>query len=160
MLIADPLPGFGPPYVKHVAWTRPSCMGRVWRCERRGLSHAAGGRVGVARDLRCVHDAGGTQTGAGTPTKSSLYYYFNCRNRLVFAARNLAGRDRLRWALHSPRYAQQVVLRGGRRQLLRPWTCVLPAVRGTLSGLRTLLVGVPAAAPRPATPQVGAPSGC
>lgn len=121
--------------------------------------HAAGGRVGVARDLRCVHDAGGTQTGAGTPSKSSLYYYFNCRNRLVFAARNLTGRDRLRWALHSPRYAQQVVLRGGRRQLLRPWTCVLPAVRGTLSGLRMLLVGGPAAAPRPATPQVGAPSG-
>ena len=47
VLIADPLPGFGPPYVKLVAWTRPSCMGRVWRCERRGLSHAAGGRVEV-----------------------------------------------------------------------------------------------------------------
>jgi len=119
---------------------------------------AAGGRVEVARDLRCVHDAGGTQADAGTPTKSALYYYFNCRNRLVFAARNLAARDRLRWALHSARYAWQVVLRGGRRQLVRPWRCVLPAVRGTLSGLRTLVVGLPSPTARPATPQVDAPS--
>ncbi|PFG37508.1 GT2 family glycosyltransferase [Flavimobilis soli] len=120
--------------------------------------HAAGGRVDVARDLRCVHDAGGTQAGAGSPSKSPLYYFFNTRNRLVFAARNLGARGRVRWALHSPRYARQVVLRGGRRQLLRPWRCVVPAVRGTVSGLRALVVGLPATTPRAATPQVGAPS--
>ena len=68
--------------------------------------HAAGGRVGVARDLRCVHDAGGTQTGAGTPTKSSLYYYFNCRNRLLFAAAHLPGRDRARWRRGAAGYAR------------------------------------------------------
>ena len=42
VVIADPLPGFGPSYVKHVAWTRPSCMGRASRCVRRWLTHAAG----------------------------------------------------------------------------------------------------------------------
>lgn len=104
-----------------------------------------GGRLEIADNLVCVHDQGGTQRGAthSTREKSPLYYYYNCRNRLLFAARHLAPRDRLAWALRSPAHARRVVLRGGRRQLLRPWRCVLPAVRGTLSGLRAL-----AAAPR------------
>ena len=121
----------------------------AWRWQR------LGGRVAVAADLRCVHDAGGTQrAGGSTGAKSSLYYYYNCRNRLVFARRHLPARDRVRWALYAPRYARAVVLRGGRRQLLRPWRCVLPAARGTVRGLAALVTSSPTGTVRTATPQV------
>lgn len=99
--------------------------------------HRQGGRSEVAADLTCVHDPGGTQGAAST--KSALYYYYNCRNRLLFARRHLPPADRARWALHAPGYAWEVVLRGGRRQLVRPWRNALPAVRGTLSGLWALV---------------------
>lgn len=101
----------------------------------------AGGRLAVADDVVCVHDQGGTQRdGADAgPAKSPLYYYYNCRNRLLFAARHLDRRGRLVWALGSLAHARRVVLRGGRRQLLRPGRNVLPAARGTFSGLRALL---------------------
>ena len=47
----------------------------------------AGGALLLRADATAVHDAGGTQSGAG---KSSLYVYFNCRNRLLFARKRLA----------------------------------------------------------------------
>lgn len=101
--------------------------------------HQQGGRSLVAEDLTCIHDPGGTQDPSASRTKSPLYYYYNCRNRLVFARRHLGLRERLRWALHAPAYAREVVLRGGRRQLVRPWRNALPATRGTLSGLGALI---------------------
>lgn len=99
--------------------------------------HQQGGRSEVAADLTCVHDPGGTQGAART--KSALYYYYNCRNRLLFARRHLSPGDRARWALHAPAYACEVVLRGGRRQLVRPWRNALPAARGTFDGLWALV---------------------
>ncbi|MCL2454949.1 MAG: glycosyltransferase [Micrococcales bacterium] len=99
----------------------------------------AGARLVRRDDLVAVHDAGGTQEHAGTRRKSDLYYRANCRGRLVFAARHLDRRARVRWVLWAPAYARAVVLRGGRRQLLRSPRPVLAAVSGTLAGLRYLL---------------------
>lgn len=109
--------------------------------------NALGGRSEIAEDLRCVHDPGGTQRDAvASRAKSSTYYYYDTRNRLVFARRHLAARDRARWALHAPAYAWACLLRGGRRQLRRPTTSLWPVVRGTCAGLAALVTpGRPAA---------------
>jgi len=47
----------------------------------------AGGRLAVRQDLVAVHDVGGTQHDVTQRAKSSTYYYYSCRNRLVFAAK-------------------------------------------------------------------------
>ena len=44
----------------------------------------------VVPDLTAVHAVGGTQGASG---KSPLYRYYNCRNRLLFARRNLSRRQ-------------------------------------------------------------------
>lgn len=124
-----------------------------WRVTR------SGGRLVVRDDIDVVHSIGGTQhspvsitsgpgrTGEGhssitryvngkTPGKSTTYIHFNCRNRLVFAAKFLNDRDYHRWLWRSPTYARLVLLRGGRRQLLRhPIGPVLAAVRGSVEGV-------------------------
>ncbi len=91
-----------------------------------------GGQLLVRQDLLAVHSVGGTQGGHG---KSPTYYYYSCRNRLLFAAKHLPARRIFTWLLHSPRYSTSVVLRGGRRQLLRPWAPVSAGVRGTTRGM-------------------------
>ena len=101
----------------------------------------AGGRLRVVRDAVAVHDEGGTQVRSSERALSTTYYYFNIRNRLVFAAHHLPVRDRLRWALTAPSEAWAVLLRGGRRQLVHspdPWRA---ALTGTLAGLRALVPG-------------------
>ncbi|GIG28915.1 glycosyltransferase [Cellulomonas marina] len=102
-----------------------------WRVRR------AGGTVAVLDEARAGHAVGGTQRGgaSSSPAKSPTYYYWNCRNRLLFATQHLSRRTRLRWALTTGSYAVEVLLRGGRRQLLRPWRPVSAVVRGTLAGL-------------------------
>ena len=100
---------------------------------------ATGARLVLRTDVEAVHDAGGTQEHAGARRKSDLYYRANCRSRLVFAAAHLDAAGRARWALRSAGYARAVVLRGGRRQLLRTPRPALAAASGTLSGLWYLL---------------------
>jgi GT2 family glycosyltransferase len=90
----------------------------------------AGGALLVRQDLTVVHDVGGTQGG-----KSPAYMRFNCRNRLLFAAAHLARPERARWCRGAAGYARQVLLRAGRRELLRRPGLVVAAVRGTLEGL-------------------------
>ncbi len=118
----------------------------------------AGVPLVVRHDVTAVHDAGGTQATAGSRRKSDGYYRDNCRGRLVFAAHHLDGRTRARWALGAPGYACEVVLRGGRRQLLRDPRPVLAALRGTLEGAwyarRRRTPWPPAPSPAPTT---GAP---
>ena len=101
----------------------------------------AGGSLTVVESAQAVHDEGATHDDAtnGDPSasraKSATYYYFNIRNRLLFAALHLDARHVRRWVLTAPRAARAVVLQGGRRQLVRstaPWTA---AVRGTWDGL-------------------------
>lgn len=113
-----------------------------WRCT------AAGGSLVVRGDVVAVHSVGGTQDG-GTQDgagKSALYVFFNCRNRLLFAAAHLGRLDLLRWLLLSPGYAVLVLQRGGRRNLLRRLGPLsVAAVRGTISGavlaVRSRLIG-------------------
>jgi GT2 family glycosyltransferase len=98
------------------------------------LSHrcvVAGGSVVTRTDLEVVHSVGGTQ-GAG---KSALYYRYNCRNRLLFAARHLSSPLVLRWLATTPGYTREVLLRGGRRQFVQRPSLALAAVHGTAAGI-------------------------
>jgi N-acetylglucosaminyl-diphospho-decaprenol L-rhamnosyltransferase len=97
-----------------------------WRCTD------AGGQLKVRDDLTVLHSVGGSQEGSG---KSPLYVYFNCRNRLLFAAKHLTRRQVYAWLVSSPAYAWAVMSRSGRRAVARkPMAMVSAAVRGTWAG--------------------------
>lgn len=95
---------------------------------------ACGRRLVVRPDLRIVHDEGGTQGSQGSRAKSYPYYYWNCRNRLLFGRRfaRVPWRD---WLAATPAQSWQILLRGGRRQILADPGTLAAAVRGTLAGL-------------------------
>lgn len=111
-----------------------------------------GGAVAVCADAQATHAQGGTQGtgqhGAGQ-AKSYSYYYYNVRNRLVYAARNLDALDRRRWRRRSVQAAWEVIARGGRRQLLTSVQPLIAAARGLRDGLayRPVPVATPTAAP-------------
>jgi GT2 family glycosyltransferase len=96
----------------------------------------AGGRLVVRSDLTVVHDVGATQPGA---RKSSRYLYYNCRNRLLFAAKHLDRRHQLRWLAATPRITWRVMARDGRRAVLRSPGRNLAAVRGSMAGALRVL---------------------
>lgn len=100
--------------------------------------HRAGGALVLRRDLSVRHDEGGTQTPAGGRAKSDLYYYFNCRNRLLFAQHWVGPEQARRWLLQTPAQSRQIWLRGGRRQLLTSPGGAVAAVRGSASGVRAV----------------------
>lgn len=118
------------------------------------LSHRAlarGARLELA-EASVVHDPGGTQAdGRRGRAKSELYYYCNIRNRLLYAAKHLEADDVRRWSRSAPRVGLEVLLRGGRRQLLtsvRPWRAYVRALR---DGRRLARRRLPSA--RPARPR-------
>ncbi|WP_231555002.1 glycosyltransferase family 2 protein [Microbacterium sp. ZOR0019] len=82
---------------------------------------AAGGTLALVEDARAVHDEGGTQRAARemARAKSEGYYYYNIRNRMLFAVRHLDDASVERWRRSIRRTAREVILRGGRRQLLQ-----------------------------------------
>lgn len=98
------------------------------------LSHRvldAGGSL-VLADAVVVHDEGGTHDGDTTDrAKSPTYYYFNIRNRLMYARKHLDGADVRRWRRSSLRVGYGVLLQGGRRQLLSPapWKAYARGIR-------------------------------
>ncbi|OMH31368.1 glycosyltransferase [Tersicoccus sp. Bi-70] len=97
----------------------------------------AGGRLEVREDAVAVHDEGAThRTGPEQLGKSPTYYYFNTRNRLQYAVDHLDRATVGRWLLLAPWCAWQILLQGGRRQLLHPVAPVGAAARGTLAGTR------------------------
>lgn len=99
-----------------------------WRCA------AAGGQLMVRDDIVVTHSVGGTQQATG---KSFLYYYYNCRNRILFARKNLDTATQRRWMRRSVSAARLIVLRGGKRQFLsRPWLPIWAAITGTVAGMR------------------------
>lgn len=98
----------------------------------------AGASLAVVPEARAVHDEGGTQQPSGERARSETYYYYNIRNRLLFAAQHLPPADRRRWVRTAPAEAYQILLRGGRRQLLQSWAPWRAAVRGTWDGLRLM----------------------
>ena len=95
---------------------------------------AAGAELIVATDLLVQHDEGGTQQPTGGRAKSDAYYYFNTRNRLLFAVHNLDRRAVLRWLLRTPSESWQILLRGGRRGLVQSSGPLRSAIRGSLGG--------------------------
>lgn len=101
---------------------------------------AAGGSVRLVPDATAVHAEGGTQDGDDHSTaggaKSATYYYYNVRNRLVFAALRLDAETRRSWRRHTLRVSWGVLMQGGRRQLRRPGRTLLPVVRGLRDGRR------------------------
>jgi N-acetylglucosaminyl-diphospho-decaprenol L-rhamnosyltransferase len=104
---------------------------------RRALD--AGARLLVDDQAVATHDVGGTQpTDQARRTKSAVYYYYNTRNRLVFAAKHLDADDQRRWRRSAWAAAYEVLMRGGRRQLRHPRRTVVPVWRGTRDGLRAM----------------------
>ena len=105
------------------------------------LSHRvldAGGTLELLPEALVVHEEGQTHgRAARARAKSPLYYRYNIRNRLLYAARHLDAAGRRRWAASAPRVGYQVLLQGGRRQLLgwRPWAAYLG---GLWAGWRVL----------------------
>lgn len=99
----------------------------------------AGARLCLRRDLEVVHDEGATHGEQGSRARSSTYYYYNCRNRLVYAAAHLPVRSVLRWVLATPAESRQILLRGGRRQLLQSPRPLLATLGGSLAGLVTVV---------------------
>lgn len=99
---------------------------------------ARGGSLHLEETVTVIHDEGGTQAKSRVSSKSPTYVYFNCRNRLVFAARNLTREQARSWARGSTRYAREVLLSGGSRLALVSPRHVWAAFRGTAAGLREL----------------------
>lgn len=98
----------------------------------------AGGRLRVVPDAVAVHDEGGTHRDSGQRgrAKSGVYYYYNIRNRMLFAAKHLDRQGMQRWRRGLLGSARDVVLRGGRRQLLHSTVAVRSAWRGVRDARR------------------------
>lgn len=97
-------------------------------------AHEVGGRLIPRPDLVARHDVGATQT-TGTRAKTPLYVYWNCRNRLRYAALHQTRREILTWLLHTPRESVRIAQRGGRRALLTRPSLQWATIRGTVAGL-------------------------
>ncbi|MTB88004.1 glycosyltransferase [Aeromicrobium senzhongii] len=143
------------PGERHLPWLSGACLmfsAELWR-EIGGFDEdyflywedvdlsakvlAAGGDLELVAGATAIHDEGGThQLESRSRAKSSLYYYFNTRNRLLFARKHLEDEDFRRWRRRSWAAARSILLRGGRRQIIRPDRTVWPVLRGTLAGWR------------------------
>lgn len=98
---------------------------------------ANGGRLVHVEGATAIHDEGGTQTHRGRG-KSPGYYYYNTRNRLLFASRHLDAAGMQRWRASRWRAAREILLRGGRRQFIRPLQPLYAAWSGTRAGVRMI----------------------
>ena len=111
---------------------------------RRRLLHVLGGPrpvVALARGRRLGCCSARTRppctmraAPSRAPGKSSLYVYFNCRNRLLFARKRFSSRHGRLWWRGSVAYAWRVATRGSRRMLARHPLLLWSALRGTLAG--------------------------
>lgn len=99
----------------------------------------AGGTLHLANDATVVHAVGGTQ---GADGKSPRYVYYNCRNRLLFARKNLSRRAAWRWVGTTWGYGLEVMQRGGRRQLIKHfWSLGAAAICGSVAGIGAVVRG-------------------
>jgi GT2 family glycosyltransferase len=106
----------------------------------------AGGTLEVADDAVAVHAQGGTQTTTAASTapgaesagsaKSSTYYRYNIRNRMLFAARHLDDAGIRAWRRQSGRVAWEILLQGGRRQFVSSPGTLLVGLRALREGQR------------------------
>lgn len=98
-----------------------------------------GGTLGIVAGATAIHDEGSTHR-AETPTRarSAIYYYYNARNRLLFAAKHLDAESRTRWLRATPGASYRLLLQGGRRQFRHPSRTFLPVLRGLRDGRRLM----------------------
>ncbi len=97
----------------------------------------AGGKVRADSDLTAVHDEGVThRVGDAARAKSPTYYFYNARNRLLYAAKHLSVEDGRRWVRGTPRASYRILLQGGRRQFIHPLRTFWPALRGSWHGVQ------------------------
>ncbi|MFJ2755366.1 glycosyltransferase [Nocardioides sp. NPDC087217] len=97
---------------------------------------ALGGRVAVIDGATAIHSGGGTQRLEGSRAKSPAYYYFNIRNRALFARTWLSQERQQAWRRGAFGAAYEILMRGGRRQLLHPVRPVSAVLRGLRDGRR------------------------
>lgn len=97
------------------------------RCRR------SGGTLEIRRDLVASHDVGGTQSAVSG--KSNKYYYYNCRNRIVFATKNLTAKEIWAWVKCTPTASFEIVRRGGPRSVAGNLGRVLAGFAGSVVGL-------------------------
>lgn len=97
---------------------------------------ALGGRVAVVDGATAIHAGGGTQRTEGSRAKSPAYYYFNIRNRALFARTWLSQERQRAWRRGAFGAAYEILMRGGRRQLLHPVRPLSAVVRGLRDGRR------------------------
>lgn len=109
------------------------------------LSHRildAGGRLVLKDDAVAVHDEGQTSgRHAADRAKSPTYYYYNIRNRLLYAAKHLDDEGVARWMRTAPAVSYRILLQGGRRQLvtsLKPWRAWFRGLRDGRTLVRRL----------------------
>lgn len=100
----------------------------------------AGGRL-LGIDAVAIHDEGQTHADASRHDrrKSETYYYYNIRNRLMYAAKHLDRAGIRQWVRSSPRVSMEILLQGGKVQLLtslKPWRALW---RGLRDGRRLAL---------------------
>jgi GT2 family glycosyltransferase len=107
------------------------------------LSHRildAGGRLVLLDAATAVHDEGQTSGRESTDrAKSATYYYFNIRNRLMYAAKHLDSEAVSNWLRSSRAVSYRILLQGGRKQLLvssAPWRAYW---RGLRDGRKAVL---------------------
>jgi GT2 family glycosyltransferase len=102
--------------------------------------HEAGGTLAVVSSATATHAEGGTQaTGTHRHTgerKSNGYYYYNIRNRAVFAALRMPAASATDWRRIRRTVAWEILLQGGRRQFLRTLAPFWSAYRGLRDGAR------------------------
>lgn len=99
---------------------------------------SAGGSLALVEEARAVHDEGGTQRAEPETSraKSEGYYYYNIRNRMLYAVRHLDDAAVQRWRRSIPRTAREVILRGGRRQLIQSAAPIRAYLRGVREARR------------------------
>jgi N-acetylglucosaminyl-diphospho-decaprenol L-rhamnosyltransferase len=120
--------GFDPDYFLY--WEDVDLSYRVQR---------VGGHLEVDAAAEAIHDEGGTHTQRlRWRAKSETYYYYNIRNRLVYAAKHIDGTGRRGWLKATPRVSYEILLQGGRTQFLLPWIPVRAYLKGIRDGRRFL----------------------
>lgn len=97
---------------------------------------ALGGRSIVVHGARAFHDESGTQRHKGH--RSPLFYYYNTRNRLLFASKHLSADQQKGWKRASRANIGRMVRPEGLSALRPPWTSVRSLIRGERDGRRYL----------------------
>jgi N-acetylglucosaminyl-diphospho-decaprenol L-rhamnosyltransferase len=123
----DATGGFDDDYFLY--WEDVDLSARVW---------TVGGSVRVDMGLTAVHDEGGTHGFTNSMAKSPIYYYYNTRNRLLFAAKHLDDESIARWKGSTLAVSFRILLQGGRRQFVHPLRTFAPVWRGIRDGRRFL----------------------